>query len=91
MKRHGSSSYKWVDCLHRVANHYLALASDLANHFIYGLNKANLPKETLSQCLELLPGTLPYLKSNVEASGASDWAKELSMIGVANFIKGNYR
>ena len=92
MKKYGSHNYKWIDCLHRVANHYMPLASDLANYFVYGLNKANLPRDTLSQCLELLPGTLPYLKDNVESSGASDWVKELGMIGVANFIKGtNHR
>ena len=29
MRGHGSSNYKWLDCLHRVANHFLALATSL--------------------------------------------------------------
>ena len=43
MRGHGSSNYKWLDCLHRVANHFLDLASDMATFFVYGLKRVGLP------------------------------------------------
>ena len=50
-----------------------------------------MSREALSQCLELLAGTLPYLKTNVESRGGSDWTKELSMIGAKDFLRTNHR
>ena len=44
MRKYGANDYKWLDCLHRVANHFLPLASDMATFFVYGLKRAGMPR-----------------------------------------------
>ena len=80
-----STRTRWIDCLYCCYKRYPCIVNSFANFFIYGLSKNSKVKgECLTQCLEMMQGTVDYLRNQVV--NGTEWKQEIGMIELDYFL-----